>query len=70
VVEPPATPPRSGLDRIEKALFLFGVFAFALLMLAFGNVGDIPPLPIVVVWIVLGVGFVLWFDRHLDQRRG
>jgi hypothetical protein len=69
VAQPPAAPPSGGLDRIEKLLFLFGVFAFAVLMLAFGQGGDIAPLPLAVVWVVLGVGFVWWFDRHLAQRR-
>jgi hypothetical protein len=69
VTEPPGAPPTHGLDRIEKALFLFGVFAFALLVLAFGQGGDIPLLPIAGAWIVVGVGFVWWFDRHLAQRR-
>jgi hypothetical protein len=63
-------PPVRGLDRIEKALFFFGVFGFALLMLAFGQGGDIAPVPLAIVWIVVGVGFVFWFDRHLKQRRG
>ena len=69
VTEPRAAPPTHGLDRIEKALFLFGVFAFALLLLAFGQGGDISPLPIAAVWVVVGVGFVWWLDRHLAQRR-
>jgi hypothetical protein len=69
VDEPPAAPPTGGLDRIEKLLFLFGVFAFAILLLAFGHVGDIAPLPLVAGWIVIGVGFIWWFDRHLAHRR-
>jgi hypothetical protein len=69
VAEPPEAPPSRGLDRIEKLLFLFGVVAFALLMLAFGQVGDIAPLPLAAAWIVLGVGFIWWFDRHLARRR-
>jgi Flp pilus assembly protein TadB len=64
-----AEPPASGLDRIEKALFLGGVVAFAFLMLAFGAVGDVSPVPIAAVFIALGVGFVWWFDRHLARRR-
>jgi hypothetical protein len=59
-----------GLDRIEKILFLFGVFAFALLMLMFGDpFGEGGDLPIVIVWIVLGIGFVFWLDRHLARQR-
>jgi hypothetical protein len=69
VAEPSAAPPSGGLDRIEKLLFLFGVFAFALLMLAFGQGGDIAPAPLAAAWIVIGVGFIWWFDRHLAQRR-
>ena len=69
MAEPPAVPPSGGLDRIEKLLFLFGVFAFALLMLAFGQVGDIAPVPLAGAWIVIGVSFIWWFDRHLAHRR-
>jgi len=69
VAEPPAAPPSRGLDRVEKLLFLFGVLAFALLMLAFGQVGDISPAPLAAVWIAIGVGFIWWFDRHLAHRR-
>ena len=69
VGEPPAVPPTGGLDRIEKLLFLFGVFAFAFLILAFGQVGEIASLPVVVAWVLIGVGFIWWFDRHLTHPR-
>ena len=70
VADQAPAPPTPGLDRLEKALFLFGVFAFALLMLLFGQpLGDATTLPLVAVWVIAGVGFVWWFDRHLARRR-
>lgn len=63
-------PPSQGLDRTEKLLFLFGVVCFGLLMLLFGQpLGAATTLPIVVAWVIAGVGFVWWFDRHLAHRR-
>jgi hypothetical protein len=69
VAEPPSAPPSRGLDRIEKLLFLFGVLAFAFLLMAFGQGGVVEPLPIAAVWIVIGLAFIWWFDRHLTHRR-
>ena len=60
------TPPTGGLDRIELALFLFGVLAIAVIMLAFGQpLAGETYLPIVAVWVVGGLGFIWWFHRHL-----
>jgi hypothetical protein len=66
---PSAPPPSNGLDRVEVVLFLFGVAAFAVLMLAFGQplVGS-DYLPLVAAWIVAGVTFVWWFHRFLSRR--
>lgn len=63
-----ATERRPGLDRIEIILFVFGVLAFAFLMIAFGEplAGSLY-LPVVAVWIVAGLGFVWWFDRRLAR---
>jgi hypothetical protein len=59
-------PPARGLDRIEIALFVFGVLAMAFIMLAFGQpLAGETYLPIVALWIVSGLGFVWWFHRHL-----
>jgi hypothetical protein len=69
MADPSPTPPAHGLDRIEKLLFLFGVLAFAVLMLAFGQpLGSATSLPIVAIWIVGGLGFIWWFDRHMAHR--
>jgi hypothetical protein len=57
--------PVRGLDRTEKILFAIGIFAFAMFMLLFGDGGE---LPLVVLWIVTGFGFIWWFDRHLKSR--
>ena len=67
-VTPPA-PPARGLDRIEIAMFLFGIIAFAVLMLAFGQplAGDIY-LPVVALWVAGGIGFIWWFNRHLASK--
>jgi nitrate reductase NapE component len=63
---PPQEPTARGLDRIEIALFAFGVFAIALLMVAFGQpLGGETYLPAVAVWVVGGLGFIWWFHRHL-----
>ena len=63
------TPPSRGLDRVEVVLFLFGVAAFAVLMLVFGQPLDASVyLPLVVGWIIAGVTFVWWFDRFLSRR--
>jgi hypothetical protein len=62
-----AGPPR-GLDRMERGLFVFGVLAFAFLMLVFGQ--PLAPdlyLPLVVAWITGGLLFIWWFDRHLAR---
>ena len=64
-----APPPPRGLARIEILLFLFGVFAFAFLMLVFSQ--PLPAevyLPLVAGWIVAGVTFVWWFHRFLSRR--
>jgi hypothetical protein len=63
---PEPAPPAPGLDRIEIALFVFGVFAMALLMLAFGQplAGEMY-LPVIGVWVIGGLGFIWWFHRHL-----
>ena len=60
--------PPHGLDRVEVILFVFGVLAFALLMVAFGQ--PLAPdlyLPLVVAWITGGLLFIWWFDRHLAR---
>ncbi len=51
------------------ALFLFGVFAFAVLMLAFGQplAGEVY-LPLVAAWIIAGVAFVWLFHKFLSRR--
>jgi hypothetical protein len=61
--------PAGGLARTEVALFVGGVFAFAFLMLVFGTglPGEVY-LPVVGGWIVAGLSFVWWFDRHLAAR--
>jgi hypothetical protein len=54
---------------VEVVLFVFGVAAFAVLMLIFGQ--PLPGsvyLPLVVGWIVAGITFVWWFDRFLSRR--
>jgi len=57
-----------GLDRAEKLMFLFGILGFAFLMLVFGEpFGDGGDLPIVIVWIVAGAGFVWWLDRRIAR---
>ena len=59
-------PPSHGLDRVEIALFVFGVFAMALLMLAFGQpLAGETYLPVIGVWVVGGLAFIWWFHRHL-----
>ncbi|HLZ26208.1 MAG TPA: hypothetical protein VKV73_02695 [Chloroflexota bacterium] len=59
-------PPAHGLDRVEIALFVFGVFAMALLMLAFGQpLAGETYLPVIGVWVVGGLAFIWWFHRHL-----
>jgi hypothetical protein len=59
-------PPARGLDRIEIALFVFGVVAMAFIMLAFGQpLAGETYLPVVALWIVGGLGFIWWFHRHL-----
>jgi hypothetical protein len=70
----PATnpaPPGRGLDRIEVALFAFGVLAFAGLMITFGQplAGEVY-LPVVALWVVAGFGFIWWFDRRLRKSSG
>ena len=63
------SPPARGLDRIEIALFVFGVFAMAFIMLAFGQpLAGETYLPVVAVWTVGGLGFIWWFHRHLAAR--
>ena len=58
---------------MERGLFIFGVLAFAFVMIAFGQ--PLAPdlyLPLVVAWIAGGLMFIWWFDRHLarsDQRK-
>jgi len=60
------SPPARGLDWIEIALFVFGVFAMAFIMLAFGQpLAGETYLPVVAVWVVGGLGFIWWFHRHL-----
>jgi hypothetical protein len=53
---------------VERILFLFGVVAFALLMLAFGQpLAGEAYLPLVVAWLIAGVTFVWWFDKFLSR---
>jgi hypothetical protein len=61
-------PPGRGLDRIELALFVGGVLAFAFLMVVFGQplAGELY-VPVVVIWIALGLGFIWWFNRRLTR---
>ena len=60
------SPPAPGLDKIEIALFVFGVVAMAFIMLAFGQpLAGETYLPVVGVWVVGGLGFIWWFHRHL-----
>src|ERR671939_2231847 len=60
----PRSTPSHGLDRVEVVLFLFGVVAFAVLMLAFGQpLAGSAYLPIVAAWIIGGVTFVWWVDK-------
>jgi hypothetical protein len=63
----------NGLARTEMMLFGFGVLAFALLMLIFGEpLAGALYLPVVGGWIVAGFTFIWWFDRHLaraDERK-
>ena len=57
-----------GLDRMERGLFIFGVLAFAFLMIDFGQ--PLAPdlyLPLVVAWITGGLMFIWWFDRYLSR---
>jgi|SoiMetStandDraft_2_1073263.scaffolds.fasta_scaffold391394_2 uncharacterized membrane protein YdfJ with MMPL/SSD domain len=63
-----ATERQPGLDKIEKILFVFGVLAFAFLMVAFGEplAGSLY-LPVVGLWVVSGLGFIWWFDRRLKR---
>jgi hypothetical protein len=59
---------RRGLGRIEIALFVFGVLAFAFLMLALGDALTATyMLPVIGLWVVGGLGFIWWFDRHLAR---
>jgi hypothetical protein len=54
---------------VEVILFLFGVLAFAFLMLVFGQpLAGAVYLPLVAAWIIAGVTFVWWFDRFLSRR--
>jgi hypothetical protein len=65
----PRSTPSHGLDRVEVVLFLFGVVAFAVLMLAFGQLlAGSAYLPIVAAWIIGGVTFVWWFDKFMSRR--
>lgn len=65
----PEEPRARGLDRTEKVLFLIGILAFALFMLLFGEpFGDGGDLPVVILWIIAGLGFTWWFDRRLKSR--
>ncbi len=61
-------PPARGLDKVEVILFVFGIAAFAVLMLAFGEplAGELY-LPIVALWIVGGLAFIWWFHRRLAR---
>ncbi len=61
-----SSPPARGLDRIEIALFVFGVLAMGFVMLAFGQpLAGETYLPVVAVWVIGGLGFIWWFHRHL-----
>jgi hypothetical protein len=61
-----SSPESRGLDRVELAIFVFGVLAMAFIMLAFGQpLAGETYLPVVAVWVVGGLGFIWWFDRHL-----
>lgn len=61
--------PAGGLDRVERVLLLFGVVGFAVLMLAFGQpLAGEAYLPLVAGWLIAGVTFVWWLDRHLSTR--
>ena len=63
------SPPARGLDRVEIALFVFGVVAMAFIMLAFGQpLAGETYLPVVAVWVIGGLGFIWWFHRHLAGR--
>jgi hypothetical protein len=47
---------------------VFGVLAFAFLMVTFGQ--PLAPdlyLPLVVAWVTGGLMFIWWFDRHLAR---
>jgi hypothetical protein len=53
---------------MERGLFVFGVLAFAFLMVTFGQ--PLAPdlyLPLVVAWVTGGLMFIWWFDRHLAR---
>jgi hypothetical protein len=57
-----------GLDRTERLLFLFGILGFGLLMLLFGEpFGEGGDLPVVILWIVSGIGFIWWLDRRIAR---
>jgi uncharacterized membrane protein len=60
-----ATQRRHGLDRIEIILFVFGVFAFAFLMLVLGDLQYV--LPLIGLWIVAGLAFIWWLDRRMAR---
>ena len=63
-------PRARGLDRVEIAIFVFGVLAMAFIMLAFGQpLAGESYLPIVAVWIVGGLAFIWWFHRHLGGMK-
>jgi nitrate reductase NapE component len=63
---PTQEPPARGLDRVELILFVFGVLAMAIIMLAFGQpLAGENYLPVVAVWLVAGLGFIWWFHHHL-----
>lgn len=65
--EPPPRP--RGLDKVEVILFVFGIAMFALLMLAFGEpLAGSFYLPIVALWVIGGLAFIWWFDRHLARQ--
>jgi len=56
------------VHRTEKLVFLFGIGAFAFLMLSFG--APLEPsvyLPVVALWIVGGVAYVFWLDRRMRR---
>jgi hypothetical protein len=51
---------------MERGLFVFGVLAFAFLMIVFGQ--PLAPdlyLPLVVAWISGGLMFIWWFDHRV-----